>query len=211
MGYKQNTAHFQILRTAVTYYFSWTGIGYSEYLRSWDISLNPLLPVENSPRQNHLFAALPPADYERLLPHLELVHLVPGQVLYDSSDQQHYAYFLTTSIVSKVYPLGDTISQELAIVGNCGVVGYVLFTGGESATHRAMVLSAGYAYKLRADVLKTEFERGGALHQLLLLYTQALIVQISQTVACNQYHTIDQQLCRWLLLSLDRLPMSELT
>lgn len=162
------------------------------------MSLNTLLPVQNSPRQNLLFAALPPADYERLLPHLELVPLVLGQVLYESGDQQHYAYFLTTSIVSKVYPLGDTLSQELAIVGNCGVVGYVLFTGGESATHRAVVLSAGYAYKLRADVLKTEFERGGALHQQLLLYTQALIVQISQTVACSQCHTIDQQLCRWL-------------
>ena len=175
------------------------------------MTLNPLMSVQNSPHQNHLLAALPPADYERLLPHLELVPLVLGQVLYESGDQQHYAYFLTTSIVSKVYPLGDTLSQELAIVGSCGVVGYVLFTGGESATHRAVVLSAGYAYKLRADVLKTEFERGGALHQQLLLYTQALIVQISQTVACSQSHTIDQQLCRWLLLSLDRLPMSELT
>jgi CRP-like cAMP-binding protein len=175
------------------------------------MKLNPIISALNSPRQNHVLAALPPVEYERLLPHLELVPLALGQVLYEAGDQQRYAYFLTTSIVSNVYPLGDALSQELAIVGNCGVVGYVLVTGGESATHRAVVLSAGYAYKLSSDVLKTEFERGSALHQQLLLYTQALIVQISQTVACNQYHTIDQQLCRWLLLSLDRMPMSELT
>lgn len=124
------------------------------------MSSNPLLSVQHSPRQNHLLAALPSADYERLLPHLELVPLELSQVLYESGDQQHYAYFLTTSIVSKVYPLGDALSQELAIVGNCGAVGIALFTGGESAPHRAVVLNAGYAYKLEAHLLKTEFERG---------------------------------------------------
>jgi len=172
---------------------------------------NPLMSTQTSPRQNYLLAALPSADYERLLPHLELVPLELGQVLYESGDQQHYAYFLTTSIVSKVYPMGDALSQEIAIVGNCGAVGFALFTGDESALHRAVVLSAGYAYKIKAHLLMTEFERNGALHQLLLLYTQALIVQMSQTVACNQCHTVDQQLCRWLLLSLDRLSSSELT
>ena len=165
----------------------------------------------HSPRQNQLLAALPAADYEHLLPHLEQVPLEPGSALYESGSRQGYMYFPTTSIVSLLYVMEDESSVEIALVGNEGVVGIALFMGGESTLRRAVVQSAGYGYRLRASVLKTEFGQGGDLQHLLLRYTQALITQMAQTAVCNRHHSVEQQLCRWLLLSLDRLPSNELT
>jgi CRP-like cAMP-binding protein len=167
--------------------------------------------ARQSPRQNHLLASLPGADYERLLPHLEQVSLELGRALYESDSQQGYVYFPTTSIVSLLYVMQDGSSAEIAVVGNEGVVGIALFMGGESTPSRAVVQSAGYSYRLRASVLKTEFGQGGDLQRLLLRYTQALITQMAQTAVCNRHHGVEQQLCRWLLLSLDRLPSNELT
>jgi CRP-like cAMP-binding protein len=167
--------------------------------------------VRQSPRQNQLLAALPAADYECLLPHLEQVQLELGKVLYESGSQQGYVYFPTTCIVSLLYVMQDGSSAEIAIVGNEGVVGIALFMGGESTPSRAVVQSAGYGYRLSASVLETEFGKGGDLQHLLLRYTQALITQMSQTAVCNRHHAVEQQLCRWLLLSLDRLPSNELT
>src|ERR1700733_9141236 len=164
-------------------------------------ALHSVMP--HSPRQNKLLAALPPPDYARLLPDLELIHLDLGEILYEAGDQQRYAYFFTTGVVAKVYPLGATLSQEIAVVGNCGMVGMALVFGGESAPHRAVVQCAGHAYRLPIVMLKSEFARAGALQRLLLRYAQALIAQMSQTVVCNRFHSVDQQLCRWLLLSLD--------
>ena len=163
-----------------------------------------------SPRQNQLLAALPAADYERLLPHLELVPLPLGWAVYESGDAQGYVYFPTNSIVSLLYVMEDGSSAEIAVVGHEGVVGIALFMGGETTPSRAVVQSAGYGYRLRASVLKTEFGQAGELQHLLLRYTQALITQMAQTAVCNRHHALEQQLCRWLLLSLDRLPSSEL-
>jgi CRP-like cAMP-binding protein len=165
----------------------------------------------HTPKQNHLLAALPAADYERLLPDLEQVPLELGWALYESGSQQEYVYFPTTSIVSLLYVMHDNSSAEIAVVGNDGVVGIALFMGGESTPSRAVVQSAGYAYRLKGSLLKGEFERGGRLQYLLLRYTQALITQMAQTAVCNRHHAVEQQLCRWLLLSLDRLPSNELT
>jgi CRP-like cAMP-binding protein len=162
-------------------------------------------------KQNHLLAALPAADYERLLPHLELAPLPFGLALYDSGSAQRNAYFPTTSIASMLYVMQDGSSAEIAVVGNEGVVGIAQFMGGESTTSRAVVQSAGYAYRLGANVLKEEFDRGGPLQHLLLRYTQALIAHMAQTAVCNRRHSIAQQLCRSLLLSLDRLPSNEVT
>jgi CRP-like cAMP-binding protein len=162
-------------------------------------------------RQNHLLAALPAADYERLLPHLEQVPLVLGWALYESGSRQEYVYFPTNSIVSLLYVLEDGASAEIAVVGNEGVVGIALFMGGETTPSRAVVQSAGHAYRLKVSLLKVEFERGGPLQYFLLRYTQALITQMAQTAVCNRHHAVEQQLCRWLLLSLDRLPSNELT
>jgi len=164
-----------------------------------------------SPRQNQLLAALPAADYERLLPHLELVPLPLGWAVYESGDAQGYVYFPTNSIVSLLYVMEDGSSAEIAVVGHEGVVGIALFMGGETTPSRAVVQSAGYGYRLRASVLKTEFGQAGELQHLLLRYTQALITQMAQTAVCNRHHALEQQLCRWLLLSLDRLPSNELT
>jgi CRP-like cAMP-binding protein len=164
-----------------------------------------------TPRQNQLLASLPGADYERLMPHLEQVSLELGRALYESDSQQGYVYFPTTSIVSLLYVMQDGSSAEIAVVGNEGVVGIALFMGGESTPSRAVVQSAGYGYRLRASVLKTEFGQGGDLQHLLLRYTQALITQMAQTAVCNRHHGVEQQLCRWLLLSLDGLPSNELT
>ena len=161
-------------------------------------------------KQNDLLAALPAADYERLLPHLELTPLHLGAALYESGSAQECVYFPTTSIVSLLYVMDDGSSAEIAIVGREGVVGIALFMGGETTPSRAVVQSAGYACRLKASLLKTEFERGGALQYLLLRYTQALITQMAQTAVCNRHHALEQQLCRWLLLSLDRLPSNEL-
>jgi CRP-like cAMP-binding protein len=163
-----------------------------------------------SPRQNRLLAALPDADYERLLPYLEPVPLELGRPLYESGSHQGYVYFPTTSIVSLLYVMVDGASAEIAIVGNEGLVGIALFMGGESTPSRAVVQSAGDGYRLGASVLKNEFGQGGELQHLLLRYTQALITQMAQTAVCNRHHSVEQQLCRWLLLSLDRLRSNEL-
>jgi CRP-like cAMP-binding protein len=163
-----------------------------------------------SPRQNHLLAALPAADYERLLPDLELVPLQLGFPIYESGGKLGYVYFPTNSIISLLYLMEDGSSAEIAVTGNDGLVGIALFMGGESTPSRAIVQSAGHGYRLKAAVLKREFEQGGALQHLALRYTQALITQMAQTAVCNRHHSIEQQLCRWLLLSLDRLPSNEL-
>jgi CRP-like cAMP-binding protein len=163
-----------------------------------------------TPKQNHLLAALPAADYERLLPQLELLQLPLGWAVYESGSEQGYVYFPTNSIVSLLYVMQDGASAEIAVVGHEGVVGIALFMGGDTTPSRAVVQGAGYAHRLKASVLKGEFDRGGPLQQLLLRYTQALITQMAQTAVCNRHHAIEQQLCRWLLLSLDRLPSKEL-
>src|ERR1700674_2863386 len=163
-----------------------------------------------TPEQNHLLAALPAADYERLLSQLELLPLPLGWAVYESGGEQGYVYFPTTSIVSLLYVMQDGSSAEIAVAGYEGVVGIALFMGGETTPSRAVVQSAGVAYRLKASVVKGEFERGGPLQHLLLRYTQALITQMTQTAVCNRHHAVEQQLCRWLLLSLDRLPSNEL-
>ena len=168
-------------------------------------------PATHSPHQNHLLDALPAGDYERLLPHLELVPMRLGDVLYESGVQLRYVYFPTTSILSLLYVMEDGASAEIAIVGNEGILGISLFMGGETTPSRAVVQSAGHAFRLKADLLKTEFGRFGPTMHLLLRYTQALITQMAQTAVCNRHHSVDQQLCRWLLLSLDRLQTSELS
>jgi CRP-like cAMP-binding protein len=164
-----------------------------------------------SPHQNHLLDALPKRDYERLASHLELVPMKLGDVLYESGAQLRYVYFPTTSIVSLLYVLEDGASAEIAIVGNEGILGISLFMGGNTTPSRAVVQSAGQGFRLRAQLLKDEFGRFGATMHLLLRYTQALITQMAQTAVCNRHHSIDQQLCRWLLLSLDRLASNELS
>ena len=164
----------------------------------------------NTPKQNHLLAALPTADYARLLPDLELIPMPLGWALYESGGQLHYVYFPTTSIVSLLYVMESGASAEIAITGNEGLVGISLFMGGESTPSRAVVQSAGNGYRLKASVLKKEFALGGNLQQLALRYTQALITQMAQTAVCNRHHALDKQLCRWLLLSLDRLQGNEL-
>ena len=170
-----------------------------------------MLAAPLTPQQNHILAALPAVDYKRLLPHLELVPLPLGWALYESGTEQGYVYFPITSIVSLLYVMEDGSSAEIAVVGNEGVVGIALFMGGETTPSRAVVQSAGYACRLKGRLLKAEFERGGDLQHLLLRYTQALITQMAQTAVCNRHHSVEQQLCRWLLLSLDRLPSNELT
>jgi len=163
-----------------------------------------------SPKQNHLIASLPAADYARLLSELELVPMPLGWSVYESGGHQGYVYFPTNSIVSLLYVMENGASAEMAITGNEGVVGIALFMGGETTPSRAVVQSAGHAYRLKAAVLRREFEHGGALQHLLLRFTQALITQMSQTAVCNRHHSVVQQLCRWLLLSMDRLPGNEL-
>ena len=164
----------------------------------------------NSPKANRLLAALPEDSYRTLHPFLEGVPLPLGMVVYESGGTQGYVYFPTSSIVSLLYVLADGASAEIAVTGNEGLVGIALFMGGETTPSRAVVQSAGHGYRLRAAVLKRAFEAGGELQHLLLRYTQALITQMTQTAVCNRHHSVDQQLCRWLLLSLDRLPGKEL-
>jgi CRP-like cAMP-binding protein len=159
---------------------------------------------------NALLAELSPMDYQRLLPHLEHVALPLGWSVYEAGGKMDHVFFLTEGIVSLLYVMENGASAEIAITGNEGLVGISLFMGGESTPSRAVVQSAGQAYKLPAKLLKQEFERGGELQHLLLRYTQALITQMAQTAVCNRHHTVEQQLCRWLLLSLDRLPSNEL-
>ncbi len=164
----------------------------------------------HSPRQNHLLAALPDEEYERITANLELVPMTLGEVLYESGIQMRHVYFPLDAIVSLLYVMEDGASAEIAIVGNEGVVGVSLFMGGETTPSRAVVQSAGYAFRLKGQLLKDEFFRVGPMQRLLLRYTQALLTQMAQTAVCNRHHSIDQQLCRWLLLSLDRLNSNEL-
>lgn len=168
------------------------------------------MPSLQDPRKNHLLAALPDDEYDRLLPNLELTPMPLGLVLYESGTQMRHVYFPTTAIVSLLYVMEDGSSAEIAVVGNEGIVGVSLFMGGETTSSRAVVQSAGAAYRLKGQLLKNEFFRAGPMQRLLLRYTQALLTQMSQTAVCNRHHSLDQQLCRWLLLSLDRLPANEL-
>ena len=161
--------------------------------------------------QNHLLAALPAAELERLKPHLELIHMPLGDVLCESGGRLHYVYFPTSAIISLHYILENGASSEIAGVGNEGILGISLFMGGETTPSWATVQTAGYGYRLKAALMQQEFNRPGPVQRLLLRYTQALIMQISQTAVCNRHHTIEQQLCRWLLLTLDRLNSEELT
>jgi CRP-like cAMP-binding protein len=160
--------------------------------------------------QNHLLAALPDAEAQRWLPLLESVDLPLGQVLYESGITLTHVYFPTTAIVSLLYVMQNGASAEIAVVGNEGIVGISLFMGGESTSSRAVVQSAGRGFRLKAQMMKEEFNRAGPVLHLLLRYTQALITQMSQTAVCNRHHSLDQQLCRWLLLSLDRLEGNQL-
>ena len=161
--------------------------------------------------QNHLLAALPPLERARLFPYLELVPMPLGKVLYESGDLLLHVYFPLDSIISLLYVMEDGASAEISVVGNEGLIGVALFMGGETTPSRAIVQSAGHAYRLIGQRLKDEFHRNGELQQLLLRYTQALLTQMAQTAVCNRHHSVDQQLCRWLLLSLDRLPTNQLT
>jgi len=170
----------------------------------------PGMPSPPHPRQNHLLAALPKSEFERLISHLEVVPLPLGEALYESGDKLQHVYFPTTAIVSLLYEFENGSSAEIAVVGYEGIVGIALFMGGDTMPNRAVVQSAGTAYRLRGQVLKEEFTKAGALQHLLLRYTLAMLTQMAQTAVCNRHHSVDQQLCRWLLLSLDRLPASEL-
>lgn len=167
--------------------------------------------VNISPLKNHLLSALPDETKKRLFPFIELVKLDFGQVMYEAGDTLAYVYFPIDAIVSLLYVMESGASAEISVVGNDGLVGVALFMGGGSTSSRATVLSAGYAYRLSGKRLTEEFNRHGKLLELMLRYTQALITQMAQTAVCNRHHTIDQQLCRWLLLSLDRLPDNHLT
>jgi len=164
----------------------------------------------HDPKDNHLLAALSGESFAALRPYLESVQLPLGMVVYESGGAQRYVYFPTSSIVSLLYVLANGSSAEIAVTGNEGLVGISLFMGGETTPSRAVVQSAGWGYRLGGEILRKEFESGGALQHLLLRYTQALITQMTQTAVCNRHHSVDQQLCRWLLLSLDRLPGDEL-
>jgi CRP-like cAMP-binding protein len=170
----------------------------------------PEMPPLPSPNQNHLLGALPTAEFERLAAHLKLVPMPLGEVLYEPGEQLQHAYFPTTAIVSLHYVMESGASAETAGVGNEGVVGIALFMGGDTTPSSAVVKTAGHAYRLERKLLKQEFDRAGLLQRLLLRYTQALITQMTQTAACNRHHSVEQQLCRWLLSTLDRVPSHEL-
>lgn len=166
--------------------------------------------IQNNPKKNHLLAALAGQEWQRWQPQLEFVELPLGHVLYESGKTLSHVYFPTTAIVSLLYVMENGASAEIAVVGHEGLVGISLFMGGGSTPRRAVVQSAGHGFRIRASALKEEFEKGGPVLHLLLRYTQALITQMAQTAVCNRHHSLDQQLCRWLLLSLDRLEGSEL-
>jgi CRP-like cAMP-binding protein len=168
------------------------------------------MPYLHDPRQNHLLSALPPDECALIFPNLELVPMRLGDALYEPGTQMHYAYFPTNCIVSLLYVMMDGASAEIAAVGNEGIVGVSNFMGGESTTSWAVVKSAGHAYRLNGQLLKAAYFRAGPMQRLLLRYTQALLTQMAQTAVCNRHHSLDQQLCRWLLLSIDRLPSNEL-
>jgi CRP-like cAMP-binding protein len=166
---------------------------------------------EPNPRQNHLLAALPHSEFQHISEHLELINMALGKVLYEPGGHLTHVYFPTNAIISLLYVMENGSSAEIAVVGNEGVLGVSLFMGGETTPSRAVVQSEGHGYSLPAKFLKREFSRGGPMMLLLLRYTQALITQMAQTAVCNRHHSVDQQLCRWLLLSLDRLPTDELS
>ena len=168
------------------------------------------MPALQNPNQNHLLAALPTEVFERLAPNLEPVELRLGDVLYESGGQLQHVYFPTTAILSLHYVMEDGSSSEIAGVGNEGMLGISLFMGGNTTPSRAVVQTGGWGYRLKAPLMAQEFKRAGAMQLLLLRYTQALITQMSQTAACNRHHSLVQQLCRWLLLTLDRMPTNEL-
>lgn len=170
-----------------------------------------MLSAPHSPRQNHLIASLPTSDYERLLPFLELLPLPLGWSVYETGNRQNSAYFPTDGIISLVYVIASGNLTEVAVTGNEGLVGIPLFTGGETTPGRAVVRNSGFAYRLKYAVLKQEFENGGPLQDLLLRYTQSLMTQIAQNAVCNRHHTVEQRLCRWLLMSFDRLPSEQMT
>ncbi len=171
----------------------------------------PEVKTGPNPDANHILRALPPMERERLFPHLELVAMPLGKVLYESGAALRHIYFPTDSIVSLLYVMRDGASAEIAVVGREGAVGVSLFMGGETTPSRALVQSAGQAYRLSRTRLKQEFNRHGSLFHVLLRYTQALLTQMAQTAVCNRHHSVDQQLCRWLLLSLDRVNSSRLS
>ncbi|MDO8595677.1 MAG: Crp/Fnr family transcriptional regulator [Sulfuricaulis sp.] len=168
------------------------------------------MSLPHSPNQNHLLAALPAAEFERLASHLELVPMLLGDTLYEPGGQLSHVYFPTTAIVSLLYIMESGVSAEIAGVGNEGVLGISLFMGGDTTPSSAVVQTGGHGYRLQGRLLKEEFNRAGLMQRLLLRYTQALVTQMFQTGACNRHHSIEQQLCRWLLLTLDRLPTNEL-
>jgi CRP-like cAMP-binding protein len=164
----------------------------------------PSMP-KHDPRENHILDALPADERDRLFPHMELIEFPLGMSVYESGNEQRYIYFPIDSIVSLLYVMQNGASAEIAVVGNEGAIGVSLFMGGETTSSRAVVQSAGVAYQLSSRRLKEEFNRHGQMLHLLLRYTQSLITQMAQTAVCNRHHSVDQQLCRWLLLSLDRL------
>lgn len=168
------------------------------------------MSLPHSPNQNHLLSALPAEEFGRLAPHLELVPMLLGESIYEPGNQLQHVYFPTTAIVSLLYVLESGASAEIAGVGNEGMLGIALFMGGDTTPSSAVVQTAGHAYRLQARLLQEEFRRAGLMQRLLLRYTQALLTQMCQTTACNRHHSIEQQLCRWLLLTLDRLPSNEL-
>ena len=169
-----------------------------------------VIAVREEARLNHLFAWVSEEELMRLLPNLQPLTLSLGEVLYESGEKMDYVYFPTTAIISLLYIMENGSTAEIGVVGNDGLVGIAIFMGGDTTPNRAVVQSAGKAFKMQAREMKEEFTRGGRFHSLCLRYTQALITQISQTAVCNRLHSIDQQLCRWLLLSHDRLPTSRL-
>ncbi len=169
-----------------------------------------MMPSPHSPQQNHLLAALPAAEFEPLATHLELIPLPLGKMLYEPGTQLQHAYFPTTAIVSLHYVMASGASAESAGVGNEGVIGVSLFLGGDTTSSSAVVQTAGHAYRLERRLLKQAFDSAGRLQRMLLRYTQALITQMAQTAVCNRHHSLDQQLCRWLLLTLDRVSEREL-
>jgi CRP-like cAMP-binding protein len=173
--------------------------------------MGSITSLSHAPDQNRLLAALPRETFDRISPHLELVKMSLGDVLYESSGMLQHVYFPTDAIVSLHYVMENGSSAEIAGVGNEGVLGVSLFMGGNTTPSLATVQTGGYGYRLKANLMMEEFNRAGPMMRLMLRYTQALITQMSQTAVCNRHHTVEQQLCRWLLLTLDRLPTSELT
>jgi len=177
---------------------------------AWPIN-NTIMRMPHNPLQNQLLARLPEAEFDELLPHLELVPMPLGQVLHESGSSVSYVYFPTTAIVSLLYVLEDGATAETAVVGKEGMVGLSLLTGGESTLNRAIVQNVGFGYRLKAQILKNKFDHGGCLFHIFLRYFQALITHVAQTAVCNRHHTVEQQLCRFLLQNLDRLPSNSIT